>query len=171
MKRYCQRPSASRQSLRSIETRSFMRYFIGDELLAPLTQQLKPCLALTGALRMHCSSASDAAFSLRFHQGERLFYFSARLSAFARQLAAASHSTMKGVLTADARIAAPAAPRACPPPPPALRPPPPPPHPRLASAVARRARKSDPIDFAFICSGACASPLRFKRAFAEEHRK
>ncbi len=40
---------------------------------------------------------------------------------------------------------------------------------RLASAVARRARESDPLDFAFICSGACASSLRFKRAFAEEH--
>ncbi len=44
---------------------------------------------------------------------------------------------------ADARSAAPAVPRACPPPPPALRPPPS--TPRLASAVARRARKSEPL--------------------------
>ena len=37
-------------------------------------------------------------------------------------------------------------------------------------AVARRARKSGRLVFAFICSGACASALRFKRAFAEEHQ-
>jgi hypothetical protein len=44
---------------------------------------------------------------------------------------------------------------------------PPPPSPRLASAVARRARESEPL--VFICSGACASALCFKRASAAEH--
>ncbi len=38
--------------------------------------------------------------------------------------------------------------------------------PRLASAVARRVRESEPL--VFICSGACASALRFKRASAAE---
>ena len=48
-----------------------------------------------------------------------------------------------------------------------------PPHsssiPRLASAVARHARESEPL--VFIWSGACASALRFKRASAAEHPK
>ena len=49
---------------------------------------------------------------------------------------------------------------------------------RLASVVASRARESEPLAllcfallrfFNFICSGACASALRFTRAFAAEH--
>ncbi len=49
-------------------------------------------------------------------------------------------------------------------------PPAPPPSLRLTSVIARRANECEFV-FAFICSGACASALRFKRAFAEEHHQ